>query len=309
MITLTFRAGRFGSTRVFFSSQLKLSCTSFSFPTATSSTQESIDDSLFANDNTFPHPNDDSLYRYGMPLLSRAAHNARMGRTLAYDLYCSSSQVRKGPDGKNKIAYSYHDILSMSTHIHKALMAQKELTSDESSTNSNQKTEQYSIHEPPPRIAFLCNPGPNYIATVFAAWSSGSIAVPLCISHKSSELAYVLKDSDPSFIIDGTNVLSDGRELRLAAREAGLMDKYLCLEDVMADFKLNSQEGDTQQFINEYALGANGDIESIDSPALIIYTSGTTGNPKGVVSVYGTEFNLEHFQLSHLFASLEGSHT
>jgi long-subunit acyl-CoA synthetase (AMP-forming) len=119
----------------------------------------------------------------------------------------------------------------------------------------------------------------------------------------------VLKDSDPSFIIDGTNVLSDGRELRLAAREAGLMDKYLCLEDVMADFKLNSQEGDTQQFINEYALGANGDIESIDSPALIIYTSGTTGNPKGVVSVYGTEFNLEHFQLSHLFASLEGSHT
>lgn len=218
-------------------------------------------------DVTSPHPNDANLCRYGMPLLSRAAHHARSGRTLAYDLYKSDSN-QTAEVAERKVAHTYREILEMSTHIHKHLVNMR----------SKDSSKQESTHEAPPRIAFLCSPGPNYIATIFAAWSSGSIAVPLCISHQAKELAYVLKDSDPDFIIDGTTELSDGRQLRLAAREAGLMGKYLCLDDLMADSSNDTIEDAA------YALGANGDIPSIESPALMIYTSGTTGDPKGVVS-------------------------
>lgn len=285
---------------------------------STDQTSSLIDDSPFANDVTFPHPNDNNLFRFGMPLLARAAHNARTGRMLAYDVPPSKPHAFKHQnvlDGNIQVSFSYHEILLMSTHIHNALIAQKE----QMGTAPTEENIPYSANKPPPRVAFLCH-GPSYIATAFAAWSSGSIAVPLCISHRANELAYVLKDSDPSFIIDGTNVLSDGRELRLAAREAGLMDKYICLEDVMADFhSLNGDKLQQSVSTNEYALGANGDIASMDSPALIIYTSGTTGNPKGVVSIvfilwgsvaqdkssYGFLLSYFYFQ----FHLLEGSYT
>eukprot|EP00804_Cyclotella_cryptica_P011863 CCRYP_015351-RB/>CCRYP_015351-RB protein AED:0.33 eAED:0.33 QI:252/1/1/1/1/1/3/360/547 len=265
----------------------------------------SFEDSQFASDNTFPHPNDNNLFRYGMPLLARAAHNARMGRILAFDVHTANSDTQNQQnvvDSNKKIAYSYHEILLMSTHIHKALTAQKE----HMSTTTNEKSIPYSSHEPPPRVAFLCH-GPSYIATAFAAWSCGSIAVPLCISHRANELAYVLRDSDPTFIIDGTNVLSDGRELRLAAREAGLMDKYLCLEDVMADFhslNIDKLQQSHPVSTDDYELGANGDIASMDSPAMIIYTSGTTGNPKGVVH---THKNI-YYQITDLVKSWGWSH-
>jgi len=225
-----------------------------------------------------------------------------MGRVLAYDLYTSHSSKRENGDdpvGKEdkKIVYSYHEVLTMSTHLHKFFIEQKK------------KLDAPAV---PQRIAFLCPPGPTYIATQFASWSSGSIAVPLCTSHRSGELAYVLQDCDPTFVIDGTSTLSEGRELRMAAREAGVMDRYWCLNDMMADFShpspLEKQPQPQGQLIagdeaaggvHEYALGSDGDIPSRDHPALIIYTSGTTGNPKGVVH---THKNIYH-QITDLVTS------
>lgn len=212
-------------------------------------THRSSSTSSFETDKLFPPPTDDNIHRYGMPLLARAAHHAQMGRTLAYDLYTSKDA---SVDKDRKIAYSYHDVLRMSTRLHKFFVEQKNKILDNGS---------------PQRVAFLCNPGPKYIAAQFAAWSSGSIAVPLCISHRCSELAYVLKDCDPAFVIDGFSDLSEGRELRMAAREVGLMDRYCCLDDMLAEQQQHLGE-------QEYALGSGGDIPTQDHPALIIYTSG-----------------------------------
>ena len=75
------------------------------------------------------------------------------------------------------------------------------------------------------------------------------------------------------------NTLSEGRELRMAAREASVMDRYWCLDDIMEDYHQNQHQplegdkagGTTNGIKNNatYALGSDGDIVSIDSPAMI----------------------------------------
>ncbi|KAK1747836.1 malonate-CoA ligase [Skeletonema marinoi] len=163
-----------------------------------------------------------------MPLLVRAAEHARMGRILAYDMYSAPSNKDR------KIAYSYHDILSASAHLHKYFRKIKKQTSAND----------------PQRIAYLCPPGPQYISTQFACWSSGSIAVPLCISHRANELAYVLKDCDPSLVIDGTSNPESSEELKIAAAEVGITDRYHCLDDLMLGFDSKANSG-------TYALGSD----------------------------------------------------
>ena len=171
-----------------------LSTTQHCYSSPSLSASADINNDLFANDNAFPRPNDEMLHRHGMPLLARAAYHARMGRTIAYDMFSSQNTSQHGV---KKIEYSYHEILSMSTHIHNFFIEQKKKLIEQKNSHEKSKQNQLqsstNLHTPPPRIAFLCNPGPLYIATQFAAWSSGSIAVPMCTSHRSNELAYVLQ--------------------------------------------------------------------------------------------------------------------
>ena len=154
-------------------------------------------------------PSNSDLYQNGMPLLARAAEHAQSGRILAYDW-----------DGA---PYSYHDVLSKSSHLHK-FFKQKQI---------KQRT---SADDPPQRVAFLCDPGHRYVYTQFACWSSGSVAVPLCISHTSNQFRYVLQDSDPSLIIDGTSNTAGSSELQIAAKEVGVLDRCHRLDDLMLGF-------------------------------------------------------------------------
>lgn len=219
-------------------------------------------------------PSNEYLLQKGMPLLAKAAEHANSGRILSYDRF----DVPESGDKSRKEAYSYHEVLSISTHLHEFF-------------KRKQSALQTSVDTSPQRVTFLCRPGHQYISTQFACWSSGSIAVPLCTSHTSNQFRHVLEDSDPYLIIDGSSNTATS-ELRKAAEEVGFLDRYHCLDDIMLDF-------DSSQTIDGYAVGSHGDIKSIDSPALIIYTSGTTGKPKGVVH---THRNIYH-QVTDLVTS------
>ncbi|CAJ0629207.1 13779_t:CDS:10 [Entrophospora sp. SA101] len=126
------------------------------------------------------------------------------------------------------------------------------------------------------RVAFLCPNGYDYVISLWSIWAAGGIAVPLCTTHPSSELSYVLKDSHSSIVL--THPEFEDR-IRPIAKNANI-------ENIMiVDHKTIGY--------NDNRYGKDDDFKNLkltqmdeSRRALIIYTSGTTGKPKGVVSTH-----------------------
>lgn len=110
------------------------------------------------------------------------------------------------------------------------------------------------------RVAFMVDPGFEYVRTQWAIWRAGGIAVPLCLTHPFPSLQYVLEDTGASII-----VVSPAYEKVL---ETYAQEKGICLI-VLSN-------------LPKAVLGDLPRIE-VDRSALILYTSGTTNKPKGVV--------------------------
>ena len=51
------------------------------------------------------------------------------------------------------------------------------------------------------RVAFMVNPGFDYVKTLWAIWQAGRVAVPLCITHPLPSLEYVLEDTGAHLIV------------------------------------------------------------------------------------------------------------
>jgi malonyl-CoA/methylmalonyl-CoA synthetase len=116
------------------------------------------------------------------------------------------------------------------------------------------------------RIAFMLSPGFDYVATQWAIWKSGGIAVPLCISYPLPSLIYVIEDTQSEVVVVGQEYVSI---LKDYAEEKGL--RLLTWREL------------------EVSLGhVNLPQISSDRGAMILYTSGTTSLPKGVLTTHAT---------------------
>lgn len=117
------------------------------------------------------------------------------------------------------------------------------------------------------RVAFMVNPGFDYVKTQWAIWRAGGIAVPLCLSHPLPSLQYVIEDTGASIIIVSSQYES---LLKNIATEKKI--RFIVLNEDIPVKELSLPDIDTKR------------------RAMILYTSGTTNLPKGVVT---THANLE----------------
>ena len=115
------------------------------------------------------------------------------------------------------------------------------------------------------RVAFMVDPGFDYVKVQWSIWRSGGIAVPLCLTHPLPSLQYVLEDTDASIIVVSPPYLQ-------------LLKEYASEKNIRL---ISTEESSTARSLPM--------INTAD-PALILYTSGTTNKPKGVVL---THANLE----------------
>ena len=112
-------------------------------------------------------------------------------------------------------------------------------------------------------VAFMVPPGFEYVAVQWGIWQAGGVALPLCISHPSPELEYVIGDSKAQVVIahpdfkDALRPIANSRSIPL----------HLTSE-------MHRPESASLPRLK------------LTRSALILYTSGTTGKPRGVTCTH-----------------------
>lgn len=114
------------------------------------------------------------------------------------------------------------------------------------------------------RVAFMVNPGFDYVKTQWAIWQAGGVAVPLYLESPVPQLEYVLDDTQASIVVASPEHFEKIKPL-CNTRNVTLIDVT-----------------QTTPSTSNIALP----ILSPERRAMILYTSGTTNLPKGVVTTH-----------------------
>ena len=111
---------------------------------------------------------------------------------------------------------------------------------------------------------------PDWVTAFYTVWKKKGVAVPVDFMATASEVAYILKDSEPVVIFCsklGKKLMDE------AIYEADIQVKLIIIDDI---------EVEAKPFDTDMEMPAI----NLSDTAVIIYTSGTTGSPKGVMLSY-----------------------
>ncbi|MFH1121011.1 MAG: AMP-binding protein [Bacteroidota bacterium] len=120
---------------------------------------------------------------------------------------------------------------------------------------------------PTRHIVIFSENSPGWIYAFYAIWKVQGVAIPIDYLATASEVAYILKDSEPTVIF-----CSAGRHqvISEAIFRAGISPKVIIIEEAEQLPAVTTEQSQIVQ-------------PNPDTTAVIIYTSGTTGSPKGVM--------------------------
>lgn len=149
---------------------------------------------------------------------------------------------------------------------------------------------------------------PEYIHLLFALAKIGAIVIPINPRFRTSEIAYILKQSNSSVLISldqsgPINYLSiigelapsilRGSQKELFSRDLPDLKKVVIISDVAYDgaYQWSKVRGWGEDIDNRTLQHQSAAVDP-DGTAFIMYTSGTTGFPKGVMHCHNVIRNI-----------------
>ncbi|HYN22954.1 MAG TPA: AMP-binding protein [Thermoanaerobaculia bacterium] len=120
------------------------------------------------------------------------------------------------------------------------------------------------------RVAFFLGNRPEFVTAYLAVIGLGAVMVPMNLSYRRREIAHILGDAEPRFLLTERSQLEVLSELEPVERSA--VEKVILVEDL--------DGWPAASLLPSPGVDA-------DDLAMILYTSGTTGRSKGAMITHG----------------------